>query len=313
MARRRRDPWREWDESIAADEARRRPPAFNARRALRSAGVESRELGEGFARTGAGVADDLGGRLRVDSLGAVLVSAAAALMGLILLDLALSARGSRGVSLIIDAAGSGVRKLVDPYEPLIQPAAAAAASSSTSPDPGTSPDGPRREAPGDPSAPPPSLTSFVSSIGGVFAPLPTSAPTSSGYNIPDGPEGVPTGTGSDIHGGLDWFAPAGTVLVAPFGGRVVEAKRSGDSSGQVYGGTVKVQDPRSGLVFVARHVNPGVQVGDTIAGGSPIARVAAWAGGSTHAHLELWRTLTGGYTASNLLDPFRYLVPTKGV
>lgn len=306
--------WREWDASIAADEARRRPPAFDARRALRGAGLEARELGEGFAETGASVADGLGARLRTDTFGAVLISAGAALVGLILLDLALSDRGSQGLSRIMDAAGSGVRKLVDPYEPIIggQAKAAAAAPSSPSDSPGSG--GGRREAPGA-LEPPPELTSNVSFVtrGALFAPLATTPPTSSSYGVPDGPEGADTPNGGNVHGGLDWFAPPGSPVFAPFGGRVVEARRSADTSGQVFGGTVKIQDPASGLVFVARHVNPDVQVGDTLRAGAPIARVADWQGSSSdHAHIELWRSLTGGYTTANLLDPFRYLVP-KGV
>lgn len=299
--------WREWDESIAADEARRRPRGFDARRALRAAGLETRELGDGFAKTGATVADDLGSRLRTESFGAVLISAGAALVGLILLDLALSPRGAGGLSRIMDAAGSGVRKLVDPYEPIIagvevKPTAAQGDDPSSNDDGG---DGPRREAPGAPQ-----LTSFLTG-GALFAPLSSPLPRSSSYGVADGPEGVRSGSGY-IHGGLDWFAAAGAAVFAPFAGRVIEARQSADASGQVFGGTVKLQDARTGLVFVARHVDPAVQVGDTLGAGAPIARVADWQGGSPHAHIELWKSSTGGYVASNLLDPFLFLVP-KGV
>lgn len=316
MPRTRRSPserqWREWDESIAADEARRRPPSFSARRALRAAGLEARELGDDFAATGAGVADDLGSRLRTDTFGAVLVSAGVGLVGLILLDLALSDRGAGGLSRIIGAAGSGVRKLIDPYEPILGsgPARSSSSSSAAPSSPSAPGGGDRREAPG-PLEPAPELTAFFAG-GRAYAPLATAPPRSSSYGVKDGPEGVPTGSGF-IHGGLDWFAPPGSPVFSPFDGKVVEARASASSSGQVFGGTVKVQDTRTGLVFVARHVSPGVQVGDVVRAGSPVASVFDWQGSSSdHAHVELWRSLTGGYKAANLLDPFLYLVP-KGV
>ena len=37
--------------------------------------------------------------------------------------------------------------------------------------------------------------------------------------------------------------------------------------------------------------------------GQKIASVSAWTGGSTHAHIEHWKSLSGGYRYENMLDP----------
>jgi hypothetical protein len=38
-----------------------------------------------------------------------------------------------------------------------------------------------------------------------------------------------------------------------------------------------------------------------------IERVTSWADGPDHAHVELWKTLSGGYRLENMIDPMRYL------
>lgn len=139
--------------------------------------------------------------------------------------------------------------------------------------------------------------------GGLVSPLSVAMSAGSEYNRPDGPEGAPDGRGGSIHAGKDWFAPAGAQVVSPVTGRVVEVKMSRGNSGQVFGGVVKVQGP-DGRVYVFRHVDPSsVQSGAEVRAGAPIARVSAWTGGSPHAHVEVWKTLGGGYTAGNMLDP----------
>jgi murein DD-endopeptidase MepM/ murein hydrolase activator NlpD len=141
--------------------------------------------------------------------------------------------------------------------------------------------------------------------GGLFMPLTTKLTPGSEFNRADGPEGVDVDGGGNIHGGKDWFAPAGSGVFAPLGGTIVEVRASRGNSGQVFGGVVKLQDP-SGRVFVFRHVDPtGVKVGQTVGRGSQIASVSPWKGGSPHAHIEVWRTLGGGYRASNLIDPVK--------
>jgi hypothetical protein len=35
--------------------------------------------------------------------------------------------------------------------------------------------------------------------------------------------------------------------------------------------------------------------------------VTAWRDGPSHAHIELWKTLAGGYVFENMLDPLQFL------
>lgn len=137
--------------------------------------------------------------------------------------------------------------------------------------------------------------------GGLVSPLSTPLPEGNAFGYAD-PEGASGG-----HYALDWFAPAGSTVRAPAGGRVVEVKRSKGRSGQVFGGTVKIERP-NGRVWVFRHVDPGnLRAGQRVRAGTPIARVTDWTGGGDHSHLELWKRLSGGYTAGNMLDPWKVL------
>jgi|SRR5262245_16550241 len=141
-------------------------------------------------------------------------------------------------------------------------------------------------------------------VGKVMAPLTTPIPGGSGFSYVDA-EGAPDKKGVRHHAGLDWFAPGGTAVFSPVGGRIVEVKQSRGNSGQIFGGVVKVQD-RSGRVFVFRHVNPRrVKVGQKIQPGVAIAQVTNWADNpkSSHSHVEVWKTLGGGYNYENMIDP----------
>lgn len=151
-----------------------------------------------------------------------------------------------------------------------------------------------------------------------YQPLSTPRPRWSEYWIPSaagapGPALSPGGTRSPNgrwHAGLDWFGPAGTPVRAPVAGVVIESRGGPSGSKRVYGGTVKVQH-ESGMVWVARHINPAVPEGRRVAAGDLIAHVAPWAGGSPHAHIEVWRTLGGGYTTANMLDPWTFTYSTR--
>jgi murein DD-endopeptidase MepM/ murein hydrolase activator NlpD len=91
--------------------------------------------------------------------------------------------------------------------------------------------------------------------------------------------------------------------MSPVSGRIVEVKRSKTNSGQVFGGVVKIID-RGGRVFVFRHVDPRkLKVGQRVDAGSLIASVTPWRDGSPHAHIEVWKTLKGGYRFENMIDP----------
>jgi len=117
-------------------------------------------------------------------------------------------------------------------------------------------------------------------------------------------EGAPDANGVRHHAAYDWMLGGDNPVPALLGGTVIEAKPSRGSSGQVYGGTVKVQTT-DGRVLVYRHVNPNVRVGQKVQAGQAVARVVRWLDNpkSSHAHVELWKTLQGGYKFDNMLDP----------
>ncbi len=136
--------------------------------------------------------------------------------------------------------------------------------------------------------------------GGLAAPLPGRGEAGSwGYADPEGQDGR--------HMAIDWFAGAGTTVVVPEGGVVIEARYDPRASGQIFGGTVKVRTP-DGRVWVFRHTNPakGVRVGMRVAPGAAVGLVAPWSG-STHSHIELWKSEGGGYHAANMLNPLTFL------
>jgi murein DD-endopeptidase MepM/ murein hydrolase activator NlpD len=146
----------------------------------------------------------------------------------------------------------------------------------------------------------------------LVAPLPGRPPRRSEFQTVDR-EGAPDRRGVRHHGAVDWFAPAGTIVRAPETGKVVEVKPSSGTSGQVFGGVIKIQ-AADGRVWVFRHVDPGTNYrpGQNVGAGQPLARVTRWADSPSrsHAHIELWRTLTGGYRFENMLDPVVYLSAT---
>lgn len=118
------------------------------------------------------------------------------------------------------------------------------------------------------------------------------------------PEGAPSTDGNRYHAALDWFAPATTPVHAPRSGRVVEARKGGDSSGQVFGGTCKIQmmdEPDA--VFVMRHILPQVGVGDIVDAGKRVGWVHQWNDGPEHIHLEVWKVFSAGYAFENMTDP----------
>lgn len=121
------------------------------------------------------------------------------------------------------------------------------------------------------------------------------------FRFPDA-QGAPASDGRRFHSAADIFAPGGTPVLAPVPGRVVESTPSRGNSGQVFGGVVKVRDP-SGMVWTHRHVDPDVPYGAEVAAGQQIARVSAWRDGGPHDHLEIWRSLGGGYRHENMIDP----------
>ena len=147
--------------------------------------------------------------------------------------------------------------------------------------------------------------------GGAFAPVAPEdmANTNEGgklhaseFDVQDA-EGAP-GAEGNLHAGYDLFAKAGAPVRSPIEGTIVEVKASRGNTGQIFGGTVKVQGA-DGRVWVFRHVDPkGVVEGGKVTAGQEIASVTEWTGGAHHAHIELWKTLEGGYNVSNMDDPY---------
>jgi murein DD-endopeptidase MepM/ murein hydrolase activator NlpD len=121
------------------------------------------------------------------------------------------------------------------------------------------------------------------------------------------PPGAPDADGVRYHAAKDWFAPAATPVRAPVAGTVIEARRDSRSAGPVFGGTVKLQD-RLGRVWALRHVDPRTAVGRRVRAGEVVASVARWDSGSPHLHVEVWRTLAGGYRYENMIDPILFFV-----
>ena len=161
--------------------------------------------------------------------------------------------------------------------------------------------------------PDPNAIRVTESLGDFVLPLDTPMPTSSQFNVTDA-EGAPDGTGVRYHAALDWFAPSGASVLAPQDGVIVEARIGTSRSGQVFGGTVKIQTDR-GYVWVFRHVDPAANltVGTQVAAGTQVATVTGWLTNlaSSHTHIEIWKTLRGGYNKANMIDPLKYIRDVK--
>lgn len=144
------------------------------------------------------------------------------------------------------------------------------------------------------------------SSGGLVKPLATGLTSISEFGVRDA-EGAPANNGARYHAAKDWFAAGGTAVRSPVDGRIVEVTASRGNTGQIFGGVVKVQ-ANDGKVWVFRHVDPGnVRVGQRVDGGDRIASVTNWRSGPSHAHIELWKTLAGGYNYGNMIDPMSVL------
>ena len=136
---------------------------------------------------------------------------------------------------------------------------------------------------------------------GIVLPLRPPIPRFSEFAFVE-PQGAPDKNGVKHHAGLDWRAPTGTVIRAPVAGKIIEAKRTNDTSGQVFGGTVKIE-AGDRKVWIFRHVVPNVNVGDRVRSGQPVAAVSRWDDGPEHAHIEIRKTNAGGHIFENMLDP----------
>jgi hypothetical protein len=58
---------------------------------------------------------------------------------------------------------------------------------------------------------------------------------------------------------------------------------------------------------VLRHVVPRVSVDQRVGAGQLVATVVPWRSGPPHVHIELWKSLSGGYRFENMIDPVSVL------
>ncbi|HEV2772514.1 MAG TPA: peptidoglycan DD-metalloendopeptidase family protein [Thermoleophilaceae bacterium] len=141
--------------------------------------------------------------------------------------------------------------------------------------------------------------------GGIVRPLETDPDPKSEFSVRDA-EGAPGRNGSRYHAAKDWFAPGGSKVRAPVSGKIVEVKPSRGNTGQVFGGVVKIQS-EDGKVWVFRHVDPrGVRNGERVRAGELVATVTPWRGGPSHAHIEIWKSLSPSYKHWNMIDPMTF-------
>ena len=186
------------------------------------------------------------------------------------------------------ASGGGAQTVgaIPAAEPQQQPAAAAVAADAVAP-------APAAVVPGAPIAPIAAEDLSNTNTGGKMHESEFMVPDAEGAFSPEG----------RFHAGYDLFAEPGSPIRSPIEGTVVEVKASRGNTGQIFGGVVKVQGA-DGRVWVFRHVDPEtVSEGAKVTAGQLIARITDWRGGPSHTHMELWKTLEGGYNVENMEDP----------
>ena len=246
-----------------------RPPAFDPRRVLRRTGFDARELrGElagDIGRFGRGI----GSRLRLDSAGALLITAGVGLLGLILLDLALSGRGAAGVSRILEGTRTAIQALLDPTDTFFERGEKSTVAR----------DGALRG-----SAPPAARLASVQTrpgVGGKVFPIAGGASFTNDFNAAR----ADTGT----HGGIDVFAARGTPLVAIDDG-VLE--RVGFN--RLGGNRLWIRTP-SGEGWYYAHLDrfaPGIRDGVHVKAGDVVGFVGTTGNAQgTPPHLHIGRTI----------------------
>jgi flagellar protein FlgJ len=111
--------------------------------------------------------------------------------------------------------------------------------------------------------------------------LPVRAPVSSGYGL----RKDPFNGHAAFHKGIDLAAPAGTEVLAPWGGKVVSV-----NSDPGYGNYVVVEHPQGFQTRYAHLASAGVRVGDRVSAGQSLGTVGS-SGRSTgpHLHFEVMR------------------------
>lgn len=124
------------------------------------------------------------------------------------------------------------------------------------------------------------------------------------FGLPERPEEGTRGIGSGVQlgtsqetthetsgmGGFpakDWFARAGTPVLAPEDGRVVRHSGRGGTSGQVYGWSIYYQGRATGnLYFITHLMAKRAPIGE-YKRGDVLGYVSSWTGGAPHAHVGI--------------------------
>jgi murein DD-endopeptidase MepM/ murein hydrolase activator NlpD len=141
---------------------------------------------------------------------------------------------------------------------------------------------------------------------GIVRPLPTSPGIRTEFFYVDG-EGAPDRTGVKHHAGKDWFAPGRSPVRAPVAGTIIQALVRPTTSGQVFGGCVKIESARGKRVWVFRHCDPSnIREGQKVEAGQVVARVTPWKDGAPHAHIEVWKDREADYRFERMEDPMKY-------
>ena len=108
-----------------------------------------------------------------------------------------------------------------------------------------------------------------------------------------------------MHQGIDFAAPIGTPIYAPFDGRVIQGADRAPGTVAGFGNWVWIEgttEPYDFIVGHMKHASILVKAGDTVKAGQKIAEVGN-EGGSTgaHAHCELWTR--PGRLGGRAIDP----------
>ena len=144
------------------------------------------------------------------------------------------------------------------------------------------------------------------SVNGIVRPLSSSPGSRSEFALVDG-EGAPDRNGVKHHAGKDWFAPGRSPVRAPVNGTIIQALVRPSTTGQVFGGCVKIESARGKRVWVFRHCDPSrVREGQKVQAGQVVARVTPWRDGAPHAHIEVWKSRDADYKFEFMEDPMRF-------
>ncbi len=144
------------------------------------------------------------------------------------------------------------------------------------------------------------------SVNGIVRPLSSSPGFSSEFSLADG-EGAPDRNGVKHHAGKDWFAPGRSPVRAPVAGKIIQALVRPTTTGQVFGGCVKIESARGKRVWVFRHCDPvKIREGQKVQAGQVVARVTPWRDGAPHAHIEVWKSKDADYRFEFMEDPMSF-------